>query len=311
MNVLVTGACGLLGAHVTAALSREHRVVGLDRHPWWGSRPAEILQGDLLSESFVADAVARVAPSVVVHCAAMVDVDACERQPDLADAYNAGITGRLARAAGPACLFIYITTDGIFQGDQPYRREEDEPKPLTAYGWSKLRGEHEVQAAGHNHLIVRTNFYGWSSGRKKTSAEWLFRALAGGERIVGFADFFFSPIYVVDFVDRLERLIRRPERGIVNLCGSERISKYDFAIALAAEAQLSASSIAKGSIDDADLAAPRPKDMSLSTARVSGILGEAMPDCRAGIRRFLSHRDATLERRFAAAVGAPAGEGRS
>ena len=309
MTVLVTGACGLLGAHVVTALARDHEVIGIDRHPWWGDRPVTLLTGDLLSETFVSDAVARVTPSVIVHCAAMVDVDACERQPDLAEAYNAGVTRRLARAAGASCLFVYITTDGIFQGDRPFMGEQDDPAPRTVYGASKLQGEREVRAAGGNHLIVRTNFYGWSSGRKKTSAEWLFRALAVGERIIGFADFFFTPMYVVDVVERLERLMRLPHRGVIHLCGGERVSKYDFAMTLAAEAGLPAASITRGSIDAAGLVAHRPKDMSLSTERVSALLGETMPDCLSGIRRFLAHREVPLDARFAA-VGTGAGSER-
>jgi dTDP-4-dehydrorhamnose reductase len=191
-----------------------------------------------------------------------------------------------------------VTTDGVFRGDKPFSTENDQPQPRTKYGWSKLHGEQEVIAATANHLIVRTNFYGWSSGRKKTSAEWLYRALSAGEPIVGFADFFFTPIYVVDFVDRLLQLIASPHRGLFHLCGAERVSKYDFAMQLAREGGLSSAAITKGSIDQATLVAPRPKDMSLSTARFCQALSTTVPDCGAGIRRFLGHRGIPLADRF-------------
>jgi dTDP-4-dehydrorhamnose reductase len=297
--MLITGASGLLGAHVAAALSLDHHVVGIDRHRWWGERPIEMLNGDLLADAFVTETVRRVAPSVVVHCAAMVDVDACERQPELAEAYNAHMTRTLVRAAGPEALFVYITTDGIFQGDAPFRTERDEPKPRTVYGWSKLHGEQEVQAAGGNHLIIRTNFFGWSSGRKKTSAEWLYRALSDGEPITGFTDFHFTPIYVVDFVDRLTQLMASPHRGLFHLCGGERVSKYDFARLMAAAAGLQTTSLRPGSIDGAGLLAPRPKDMSLSCERFSKALGVSVPDCAGGLARFIADRSRPLEQRFA------------
>jgi dTDP-4-dehydrorhamnose reductase len=298
-TILVTGACGLLGAHVVAALSSDHRMVGIDRHSWWGSRPLDVVSGDLLSDTFVTETVRRVAPSIVVHCAAMVDVDACERQPDLAEACNARMTRTLVRAAGPDALFVYITTDGIFQGDRPFMTEADAPNPRTVYGWSKLHGEQEVQAAGDNHLIVRTNFYGWSSGRKKTSAEWLYRALVAGEAITGFMDFYFTPIYVVDFVERLRMLMASRHRGVFHLCGADRVSKYDFATTLAAEAALSTAGIGRGSIETANLVAPRPKDMSLSSEKFCRSIGAAVPGCTEGIRRFLAHRQVGLEDRFA------------
>jgi len=297
MSVLITGASGLLGAHIATALVREH-VVGVDRHPWWGDKPLEMAQGDLLSEAFVTEAVCRVAPSVVIHCAALVDVDACERQPEVAEAYNARMTRTLVRAAGPEALFIYITTDGIFQGDRAFSTETDEPKPRTVYGWSKLHGEQEVQAAGDNHLIIRTNFYGWSSGRKRTSAEWLYRALATGEAVTGFTDFHFTPIYVVDLVERLLVLMKSPHRGIFHLCGAERVSKYEFAVRLAAAAGLPMTSLRAGSIESASLLAPRPKDMSLSCDRFCKTTGLDVPNCNAGLRRFGADRDRSLAQRF-------------
>jgi dTDP-4-dehydrorhamnose reductase len=281
-----------------AALSRRHNIVGIDRHPWWGDQPVEVCTGDLASHKFIADTVTRVAPDVLIHCAAMVNVDACERNPALAYACNAGITRDLARAVSPDCLFVYITTDGIFKGDAPFATEELLPCPRTVYGRSKLHGEWEVELATKNHLIVRTNFYGWSSGRKRTAAEWLYHALETGQPITLFDDFFFTPIYMLDFVERLELLIEGGHRGIVHLCGGERVSKYDFGALLAKLAGLSMESVRRGSIEDAGLAAPRPKDMSLSSERFRRLTGVDVPGCMAGLRRFLADRGRTLSARF-------------
>jgi dTDP-4-dehydrorhamnose reductase len=232
----------------------------------------------------------------------MVDVDACERQPALAEACNAGMTRVLVRAAGPDALFVYITTDGIFQGDRPFLTEDEPPNPRTAYGRSKLHGEHEVQAAGANHLIIRTNFFGWSSGRKRTSAEWLYHALEAGEPITGFDDFHFTPIYVVDLVERLRALIVSPHRGIFHLCGRERLSKYDFAVRLATLAEFSTATLRRGSMDRASLVAPRPKDMSLSCGRFQRLFDGELPDCASGLTRFLADRTRTLSARVAHAA---------
>ncbi|MCC7418364.1 MAG: SDR family oxidoreductase [Acidobacteria bacterium] len=302
MTTLITGAGGLLGAHMAAALDGQ-RVIGLDRHSAWGGLDTEMIQGDLLDDGWLTRTVGQVAPSVVVHCAAMVDVDACERQPALAEAYNVGMTRTLARAVSPGALFVYIATDGIFDGRAPYRTEADVPRPLTAYGRSKLCGEHEVRTACGNHLIVRTNFYGWSSGRKKTSAEWLYGALDRGEPITGFTDFYFTPIYVVDFVNRLRRLMASSHRGTFHLCGSERVSKHQFAMRLAEVAGLPTASLRAGSIEDAQLAAPRPRDMSLSSRRFTALTDLEVPDCLSGLRRFVPDRIRPLSERFVDARG--------
>lgn len=175
MNIAITGACGLLGAHLAAALACDHRVVGFDRHPWWGTRPIELHRGNLADtnarEAFLASA----KPDLLIHCAAMVNVDECEEKPAEAYFANGTLTGLLARAVPSHCRFVYVTTDGIFRGDAPMQRETDLPCPRTVYGRSKLQGEWETQLATEHHLIVRTNFYGWSAGIKGTFAEWLFK----------------------------------------------------------------------------------------------------------------------------------------
>lgn len=298
MKVLITGACGLLGAHLLAALSRRHQVVGIDRHPWWGDQPAEVLLGELGTAGLISDAVASVAPDVLIHCAAMANVDACEQDPARAYACNANITRDIARAVPAHCLLVYITTDGIFMGDTPFANEELLPCPRTVYGRSKLHGEWDVKLATNNHLIVRTNFYGWSSGRKQTSAEWLYHALEIAQSITLFDDFFFTPIYVVDFVTRLDLLMEGGHRGTFHLCGKERVSKYQFGCLMAKAAGFSMKHVRRGSLHDSRLPAPRPEDMSLDSERFRKAVGVDVPECMHGIRRFLADRTRPLSVRF-------------
>lgn len=298
MKVLITGACGLLGSHLMAWLSRGHEVVGMDRHPWWGDCPVNLWVADLTQPGVLSDAVQRIDPDGVIHCAALANVDACEQDPALAYSCNAELTRSLARAVSPKTLFVYITTDGIFKGDVPFASEERMPCPRTVYGRSKLQGEWEVQLATENHLIVRTNFYGWSSGRRQTSAEWLYHALEREKPITLFEDFFFTPIYVVDFVERLEALLEGPYRGIVHLSGGERVSKSQFGTRMAQTAGLSLVKVRYGSIRDVPLAAARPRDMSLDCSRFRRLTGLELPDCLTGLRRFLKDRGKALSARF-------------
>lgn len=303
MKVLVTGATGLLGSHIAAALQLTDEVIGVDRHPWWGDRPLHLASVDLLNDDDVSRLFATVLPDVVFHCAAFVDVDACERLPEQAYAENAAMPGRLARAAGPRCLFVYVTTDGVFRGDTPFASEETEPAPRTVYGRSKLQGEGSVAAATPNHLILRTNFFGWSSGRKPTFGEWLYRSLEEQRPITLFDDFYFTPLYVADFVTAVRGLIEAGARGLFHLTGGERLSKYAFGMELARQAGFSTAQVRRGSIDDAHLAATRPKDMSLSTSRAAVVLHRPLPRAAEGIARFIADRERPLSERVAMARG--------
>lgn len=301
-KVLITGACGLLGAHLMAGLSRQYDVVGIDRSPWWGDAPLEVLTGDLQEPDFLQRTVGSVAPDILIHCAALTNVDACEQDPARAYAANATLTRHLARAVPARCLTVYISTDAVFSGERPFAAEQDLPCPRTVYGRSKVHGEWEVALASRNHLIVRTNFYGWSSGRKTTAGEWLYRCLEAQQPATLFTDFFFTPIYVVDLVERLARLFESTYRGVMHLAGGERLSKYAFGTLMADAGGFSAEAIHPGSLDEAPLIAPRAKDLSLSSARFVQLTGLEAPDSRSGLQRFLLDRGRPLSARFAASA---------
>jgi dTDP-4-dehydrorhamnose reductase len=294
----VTGASGLLGAHLVAVFSRDHAVTGIDRHPWWGDQEASFLLGDLSDGVFLQESMKAVEPEVVIHCAAMVNVDACEDDPERAYACNSDLTGEIVRAAPDGCLTVYMTTDGVFPGAMPLMTEKDLPCPRTVYGKSKLHGEWSVQLASRDHLVIRTNFFGWSSGRKKSFAEWLYQALEEEQPVTLFDDFFFNPIYVSDLAERLVLLVDGGHRGLFHLGGKDRISKYRFGELLAAEAGLSMQAVTRGSIENARLRAPRPKDMSLSSAHFETVAGVEVPGCSDGLRRFVEERGRSLAHRL-------------
>lgn len=282
-----------------AALSRRFEVVGLDRNPWWGDEPLEVVAGDLGDPAFVQRVVAHVDPQVTIHCAALANVDTCEQDPALAYASNVGLTEHVVRALPTGCLMIYLSTDGVFKGENPFATEDDLPCPRTVYGQSKVQGERVVAQATDHHLIVRTNFYGWSSGRKKTAGEWLYHSLVTQRPITLFTDFFFTPIYVVDLVERVMGLLDGSYRGTIHLAGRDRLSKYDFGSLLAKAGQLSMANVRAGSMDSTPLLAPRPKDMSLSSQRFVQLTGLEVPDGLSGVQRFLADRGRPMSQRFA------------
>ena len=298
VTTLITGAGGLLGSHLAARCARDGRVVAVDRRPWWGDTSAESIVGDLLTPGWIEQVVADAAPQVILHCAAMVDLEACERDPLQADLINATLTRRIARATPAGSLFVYISTDGLFDGRESWMTEQTLPCPRTVYGRSKIHGEWETQLATRDHLILRTNFFGWSSGRKVSSAEWLFAALERQTRITMFDDFHFTPIYVVPMVEAVCALIARGARGVVHVAGADRVTKFDFAMAMAEVAALDPSAVLRGSMRDAGLLADRPSDMSLHSGRCVDLTGHPVPSVRDGLRQFVADRHRPLSARF-------------
>jgi dTDP-4-dehydrorhamnose reductase len=297
-RVLITGAGGLLGAHLVEAFRESADVCALDRNPWWGDRPINLRQGDLSDDAFLQDVLSAHRPQIVVHCAAMVDVDACERNPEEAYRVNAFVTRSLARRLDRETLFVYVSTDSLFNGDQPFRTERDLPCPRTVYARSKLHGEWEVQLATANHLIVRTNLYGWSARRKKTFAEWLYDSLASCAAVTLFEDAYFTPMYVADLAERIVHLTRGGYRGIVNVGGGERISKCAFGLLMADLAGFPTTAVTVGRLRDSGLAADRPSEMTLDSTLAATLTAKSLPTAREGLTRFLDARGRKLSERL-------------
>jgi len=300
MRILITGVSGLLGAHLAAALQGEHEVAGVDSHPLWGDVSIRFFRGDLTDPAFVDTAMHAFVPEILIHCAALTDVDACEKNERLAYAVNVGTTEALVKRLKPNTRFVYISTDAVLRGDQPLATEQDVVAPRTVYGRSKRKAEQVVERGVEHHLIIRTNFFGWSSGRKKTFGEWLYRSLERGLPIHLYKDVFFTPLYVMDLVGGLQRLMEGQHRGLFHLTGRERLSKYEFAARLAALAGFSMAHARKNSLSEGEHAAPRARELSLDSSHFEAATGMTLPTCEQSLRRFLQDRSQSLRQRCAA-----------
>lgn len=139
MKILITGGRGMLGRTLCAELGGVHEVEVADLPEW------DITNADaFLSKTLAA------APDVVIHCAAMTNVDACESQRDLAFRLNEEGTRNVAVATKAAgARLVAISTDYVFSGNPPREPwawgEDDIANPRTVYGASKLGGERMVQ----------------------------------------------------------------------------------------------------------------------------------------------------------------------
>ncbi len=303
MRVLITGVGGLLGAHLASAFGNTHEVMGIDRNPSWGKLPIRSSCGDLTDSKFLDRVMGDFAPELLIHCAAITDVDACEKNDRMAYAVNADATETLAKRLNPHARFVYISTDAVLHGDTPWATEESIPVPRTVYGLSKRKGEQAVEQCVKNHLIVRSNFYGWSSGRKKTFAEWLYRSLEQGLPIRLYADVFFAPIYVMNLVEGVQRLVDGHHQGLFHLGGKDLLSKYDFGVQLAKLAGFSMAHAKRSRLEEGGHPAPRAKELSMDSSRFEQAVGYKIPSLHLGLKRFLGDRSRTLQERCAQPMG--------
>lgn len=252
LRILVTGACGMLGSLVCKALQGEHHVIPTDV-----VGDCETL--DITDTSAVFDSLNCARPEMVIHCAAMTDVDGCERDPDRAFLVNAVGTWNLACAsAHNDSAIAYVSTDYVFDGDKgsPYT-EFDATNPLSAYGASKLAGEQAVRDLCRKHYIVRTSWLFAPHG--KNFALSILKAAQVNKELRVVADQFGSPTYAADLADFLAALAGSPLYGVYHYTNAGSCSWHEFASKIIETAGLADVKVAKINSEEWPTPTRRPK----------------------------------------------------
>ncbi|HEX8148548.1 MAG TPA: dTDP-4-dehydrorhamnose reductase [Pyrinomonadaceae bacterium] len=217
MKVVITGAGGLVGGRLARRLKAEHEVLAPPR--------AEL---DVTDAGAVRRFIKEARPRLVVNCA-VLGVDECERDPELARAVNAEAARSLAAAASDAgAEFLHFSTNYVFDGEgrEPYC-ERDEPRPVNVYGRTKEEGERATFEANPRSYVVRTS---WVFGAGKESfLSTAHRELAAGRRVRAIGDTWASVTYVEDLVVRVEEVVRSNRHGLYHVVNEGVCTYEDFA----------------------------------------------------------------------------------
>jgi dTDP-4-dehydrorhamnose reductase len=286
---LVTGASGLLGINFALRLSAEDEVVGLVHQNRLSGVPFQMLTADLSNPARISDILAEVQPDVVIHCAALANLDSCELHPQEARHLNSDLPGELAVATHRLGIrLVHFSTDAVFDGHKGDYSEGDEPSPINVYGRTKLEGERAVQAANPDAIIARVNFYGWSLTGKRSLAEWFVNNLSVGQTVNGFKDVYFTPLWVNDLIDLTLEMLQKKLSGLYHVLGRDSLSKFDFGVAIASQFGLDENLILPANMTrgTGSLLAPRSPNLSGRTDKLARDLGHAMPDLLPGMRHF-------------------------
>jgi dTDP-4-dehydrorhamnose reductase len=217
MRIIITGARGQLGQAMQKALA-DAALVLIDVPDWDITHPQLV------------PLLARLEPEVVVHCAAMTDVDGCARNPDLAYRINAFGTQNVALACQRAgAALVHISTNEVFDGtaNEPYR-EFDAPHAINPYGVSKLAAEQIARLLVSKLYIVRTSWLFAPGGSNFVSKILAAADKHGQLRVV--TDEVANPTYAPDLAAALARLIRMEHYGIYHLVNEGYCSRYEFAL---------------------------------------------------------------------------------
>ncbi len=261
MRIAITGGRGQLGRELARALDHNHDIISLD-----------LPECDITQRSEI-DCIANYLPDVVIHCAAMTDVDGCARDPQTAYRINALGTHNVALACQRSnAAMVYISTNEVFDGTKgsPYF-EMDERHAINPYGASKLAGEKYVQMLLNRFYIVRIAWL-YSRGANSFVNKIIQPAKEKGQLSV-VTDEIGNPTYAPDLARALAELIQTNHFGIYHLVGEGIASRYDWAVRILQLADLGHIPITPSKLADYQRASTPPRYGALANVAAATTLG--------------------------------------
>ena len=284
MRAVVFGAGGQLGHELVEELRRrEVGVVAVGRK-----------QVDITVSDAVQGVIDRHRPDWVINAAAYNLVDKAESEPGKAMRIN-GLAVRTLAKAAQSCeaAFLHYSTDHVFDGrkKEPYT-EEDIPMPPSAYGVSKLAGEHYARISCKRAYVVRVAGVFGPAGRytnRGNFPELVLKKAAGGEPLRIVEDFFASPTYAVPLAARSLDLLVKAEPGLFHIGGSDTLSWYDYAKKIVAAAGVQAD-IQPTNRREFVTPARRPRFAGMANNKLAQLGLEPMPGLDEALADYIERR---------------------
>lgn len=239
MKILVTGANGLLGQKLVSLISESEgddcvaTARGVNRNPH-GSYVYDQLDVTDIDEVFLLLESHR--PDVVIHTAAMTQVDECESNQKACWEQNVIAVENLVKGIEKFGGFlIHLSTDFIFDGKIGPYTEEDEPNPLSFYAESKLAAEKLLQGSSIKWAIARTMLvYGIAHDMSRSNIIlWVKKNLEEQKKIKVVNDQWRMPTLAEDLATGCLLIAKHKATGIFNISGKDMVTPYDMALATA------------------------------------------------------------------------------
>jgi dTDP-4-dehydrorhamnose reductase len=236
MKILVTGSNGLLGQKLTSLLQHhpDIQLIATAR----GQSVIDIPRGeyhtmDITSAADVDAVIGKTRPDVVIHGAAMTNVDHCEQQREACWLANVTATEHIIAACTKYnCRLVHVSTDFIFDGSHGPLDETEKPAPVNYYGESKLAAEKLVQESKLQWSILRTVLvYGITHDMSRSNIVlWVKNSVEQGKTINVVNDQWRTPTLAEDLAMGCFLAATKKATGIYNISGKDFLSPYDIAI---------------------------------------------------------------------------------
>jgi len=189
---------------------------------------------DITNKKETIETITKINPNIVIHSAALTNVDLCESDKNLANQINVIGTDNIVKACQKIkSKIVYISTSFVFSESDKLHTEKDIPfKPKTNYGATKLKGEELVLESELKSLILRVDQpYFWKQPYQHTNSVLrVIDTLSKKQELREITNWYNMPTYIPDFVTATYELIKNHHTGIFHLTGPDFISRFNWAL---------------------------------------------------------------------------------
>lgn len=284
-TILIIGGSGFLGGYFVKKLEKKYKIVSTfhNNHPRYSKAIWERL--NLRSPNEIRKLLFFIKPNTLIHCAAISDVDFCEMNQSIAKDVNFYSTEILSSESQKlGARFLFISTDQVFSGADPPYAEFDIPDPINFYGWTKRQAELSILQNCNSYVIIRTSIlYGRPAISGSSFSEQIKHSLEFYKQIELFTDQIRTPIYAGNLVEAVIEISNSDFSGVINIAGSERITKYHMGLDLAELLHLNKDLIKPVKMSENKTIARRPIDVSLNTDLAKRLLKSKLLSYKKGI----------------------------
>jgi len=271
---LILGASGLLGTKLLRFFPESHGTFFENRTI--SSNDVSFL--DVTDKNSFRLLLERVRPDVVINCTGITKVDLCEKFPEKCWELNSWQPLQIAQeCCAREIKYVHISTDHFLNLRDVKLKESDMAVPINQYGFSKLNAELFICLANKHSLIIRSNFFHFNLDSPKTFLDHLIVGVKQEKVFYSFSDVFFTPISTTQLATYIEELVDIDVAGVVNIVGSEVLSKFDFHNAVLKEMNALSDFHLPVLLDSVELHARRPRYMALDNSLLERLLGVKVP----------------------------------
>ncbi|MBT7376717.1 MAG: SDR family oxidoreductase [Candidatus Marinimicrobia bacterium] len=289
-KILITGAEGQLGRVLQLRLGECFEIIPTAKSPTrMALKNRNVRQMDIIDFNSVADCISAEAPDIIINCAAMTNVDACEKDHTSARKVNAEGVENIIKAVDKKTKIIQLSTDYVFEGkDGPYI-ESNPTHPISYYGRSKLEGENVLRGSLNPYCILRASvLYGDPVNDKPNFFAWVYDSLSKQKLIHVVTDQISNPAWLPALSDAIMKVILLNAEGIYHFGSDDHLSRYDFAVLIAKVFGLDSTLINPVTSDSMSFIAPRPVHSGLATKKITNeldVLTLSTNDCLKMIKK--------------------------